>query len=400
MKKNRAIGIALTLGALAVMSRLDSILSPSVASMQMAFPDADPTSVESIVSIGASGAMFAGLIAGFLLSKLSFKVVGILACLCIAGGGILPIFVHTSVTQLLACAIVVGFGTGAASTMMSSLAARYYKGDKLQSVQGRLSVVQTVGFSVVVWLGGLLAVRGWVNNYYLYYLAIIAFALIVLFAPNETAGEQGDDDQGVERKQIAGRSQNVFWIVVVLALAVMDCLISAILYTKLSVYLSDFNLGDSSVSGMVMMFNSVAYIVVGLLINPIKRVLKNMTVPIGFAFMGIGALLFVVAPSVVAACAGTLLIGVGDAVLMTSFPFVLSNIVEEKHFPLAMGCFACFTSLGFTGSAWFFRMVSDVLGLDSTLGSFQIIVVLGVVMCLVLAVAQFQKRVEQNYLYE
>lgn len=399
MKNKKMIGIALALGALAVMSRFDSILSPSVASMQAAFPEADPSSVESVVSIGASGAMFAGLVAGWLLSKLSFKVMGALACLCVAVGGIVPIFVHTDVSQLLVCAVIAGFGTGAASTMMPSLAARYFKGEKLQGVQGKLTVVQMVGSTLVVWVGGLLAVGGWINNYYLYFLAVVALVIMLAVAPNENAGQQSEGD-GAERTRIEGRSQNIVAIGAALAMGFLGCMISAVLYTKLSVYLGAFDLGDSSVSGTLLMLNSAAAVVVGMLINPIKRVFKGFTMPFAFLALAVGSAFFVFTRTLVLTGVGVFCIGIGAALIMTSCPFILSNVSEQKRYPFVMGCFSCATSLGFTGSTWFFRAISEACGLDATVGTFQIMLVLGLVACVVLAALQFQKRIENCYLYE
>lgn len=397
--KNAVIGVALTLGALAVMSRFDSILSPSVALMQAAFPEADPSSVESIVSIGSSGGMIAGLISGFLLSRLSYKMVGALACGCVAVGGIVPIFVHTSVTELLVFAVIAGFGAGACSTLMASLAACFFKGEALQGVQGKLSAVQSIGSMAATWIGGMLAVHGWINNYYMYFAALVALALVLIYAPNDAAGESSSKS-GVERKPIEGRKQSLPIVILVLFMGFLGCVLTSVLYTKLSRYLDVTGLGDSSLSGTMMIFRTCAAVAVGFCINPLKKIFKKMTMPMSFVLLACGAALFVFGRSLVTTAIGTFCIGFGTAMFMTFCPFILSNVTEQKHFPLVMGCFSCVTSMGFTVSPWFFRVITDVLGLDQVLGAFTVMIAIGLIAFAALTVTQFQKNVEKHYLYE
>lgn len=396
-KQDKMVGIILTLGALAVMSKFDTICSPSVASMQAAFPDADPATVESIISVGSTGSMITGVVSGFLLSKLSYKAVGAMACLCIAVGGIAPIFIHSSISQLIVCAIIVGLGTGA--TSYTALAAHYFKGDAFQGVQGKLMVARTLGSTLVLWIGGFLAVNGWVYNYYLYFLAIVALVLVLIFAPNETAGERSGRG-GATRNKVEGRSQNIPAIVGTLLLAVFSCMIAAVLYTKLSVYLSDYGLGDSSTAGTILMFYSAATIVVGMFINQFTHVLKSYTVPFAFFFCAIGGALFAFTSNLITVALGTFFLGLGVTLVSTKCPFLLSNLTEQKYFPLVMGFFTCAANLGFSASTMFFRAVTDAIGLEPVTGAFLVMTVLALAVGIVLVLAKFQKRMESNYLYE
>lgn len=88
------IGILAGIMVLAVMSRFDSIISPSVAAIQASFPHADPSIVESVVSIGSSAAIVSALLFGQLLSWMKSRTAGCISCICIALGGLLPLLFH------------------------------------------------------------------------------------------------------------------------------------------------------------------------------------------------------------------------------------------------------------------------------------------------------------------
>ena len=153
----RNLGFLVGIMALAIMSRFDSIISPSVAAIQASFPRADPSTVESVVSIGSSAAIVSALLFGQLLTRMSFRTAACISCLCVALGGLMPLLVHSSVSQLLLFALVVGFGVGIATTVLPSLSARFFRGKQLAALMGLVLAVQDGSSMLVLALGGVLA---------------------------------------------------------------------------------------------------------------------------------------------------------------------------------------------------------------------------------------------------
>ncbi|BDR54331.1 hypothetical protein KIMH_04420 [Bombiscardovia apis] len=161
-----------------------------------------------------------------------------------------------------------------------------------------------------------------------------------------------------------------------------------------------YNLGNSDAAGLALMFNTGASIVIGLLINSIKQVCKNMTIPFSLALFAAGALLLLFTRSLPITCLAAFLIGSGSAIIMATCPFMLSNLTERKRYPLVMGLFSAITSLGFTSSTWFFKAVSGAFNIDPVTGSLWGIVIISVVVCVLLVVFRFQQRTDENYLFE
>ncbi|BDR54332.1 hypothetical protein KIMH_04430 [Bombiscardovia apis] len=227
------IGVLIGIFVLAVVSRFDANISPSVAKIQESFPNEDPSKVESIVSIGSSAAMVSAVIFGKLLERLSFRFVGITACLFVSVGGLLPIVMHDSVNELLFFAIVVGFGVGIITTMLPSLEAHFFHGKQLSTLMGWNLAVQNGASMVIMYVGGLLALQSWVYNYWLYAIAVLALIPVFLFVPAEKVT---DDSSSADQYQLkAGARQSTANIVVCELLGFLSIFLVAVMYNKLAV---------------------------------------------------------------------------------------------------------------------------------------------------------------------
>ena len=394
----RNIGILAGIFVLAIVSRFDSIISPSVAEIQHSFPAEDPSRVESVVSIGASAAMVSAILFGKLLQRLTFKTVGIIACVCVSVGGLGPIFFHSSVTQLLAFAIVVGFGTGIITTMLPSLSSHFFHGRQLSGVMGKYVAMQDGSSMVLMYIGGLLAVQTWVHNYWLYGIAMVALLLVFAFVPGDKVTDSADDDEPLRLR--VGAAQSLPAIVACEIIGFLSIFLVAVMYNKLAVYIDTYHLGAADAAGFALMFNTGSSIVIGLLINRIKRVLRDLTIPAAFVLIAAGALVFLFTKSFMLVCIAAFLVGAGSAIIMTTCPFMLANVTERKNYPVVMGLFSAITSLGFTSSTWFFKVASEAFGLDPLIGTFWGMLIISVTAALLLVVFRFHRRVEERYLYE
>ncbi|MBB2955034.1 MFS family permease [Bifidobacterium commune] len=396
---NKTVGILVGIMFLAIISRFDSIISPSVAQIQKAFPLENPSKVESIVSIGASAAIVSAIIFGKILEKLSFKAVGITACLFVAFGGLTPLFLHRSVNELLVCAVIAGFGTGIITTMLPSLAAHFFHGEQLSSLMGKIMAMQDGSSMMIMYLGGLFAMSGWVHNYWLYAISLVALTFVIIFVPSDSVADTVKENENeTQPKECAKQSTPA--IIACEILGFFSIFLVAVLYNKLSIYVDAYHLGASDAAGIALMFNTGSSVVIGLLINRIQALLKTFTIPFAFSLMAAGAVLFIFTRSFPVVCLAAFLVGSGSAIIMTRTPYLLSNITEKKHYPFVMGIFSAISSLGFTISTWFFKLVSQIFNLDPLIGTFWCMLIISVVMAVTLIVLCFQKKIEAHYIYK
>lgn len=380
---------------LAVLSRFDSVISPSVASIQASFPQDDPSAVESVVSIGSSAAIVSALIFGQLMTWMRFKTAGILACLCLASGGLLPLVFHESIFQLLFFAMVVGFGVGIITTILPSLSARFYRGRDLSALMGQVLAVQDGSSMVILALGGILARRGWLYNYGIYLLTIPALVLVVLLVPGiGAAGGVAPNRQHHGDPETSSKHQSWWAIITCIGIGFLSIFLVAVLYNKLAVLIDHRRLGDTGSAGLALMFSTGSSVLIGFSINIIRQVCRGWTIPGAFLLMALGGLILSGTHSLALVCLGSFLVGSGSAINMATCPFLLSNLTLPKRYPLIMGIFSATTSLGFTTSTWFFKGFAAMLGVDPTTGSFLGMMIFSLLVAFLLVVSRFQKRVE------
>lgn len=395
----RNLGILAGIMALAVMSRFDSIISPSVAAIQASFPHADPSTVESVVSVGASAAIVSALLFGQLMTWMKFRTAGCISCFCIALGGLLPLFIHDNVNQLLVCALVVGFGVGITTTILPSLSARFFRGDQLAGLMGVVLAVQDGSSMLILALGGFLAKGGWLHNYWLYLLALPALVLVFFLVPNVGTVEEDEAETSRSDSPTHEVGQQCWWgIASCILIGFLSIFLVAVLYNKLAVYIAGYGLGDTGAAGLALMFNTGSSVVIGLSINGIRRLLREWTIPAAFTLMSVGALLFLTTRSFPLVCLSAFLVGSGSAIIMATGPFLLSNLTLPKRYPLVMGIFSATTSLGFTTSTWVFKGLSGLLDLNPVTGSFAGMLVISLVAAVILAATRFQRRMESHFI--
>ena len=395
----RNLGVLVGIMALAIMSRFDSIISPSVAAIQASFPHADPSTVESVVSIGSSAAIVSALLFGQLLTRMSFRTAACISCLCVALGGLMPLVVHSSVSQLLLFALVVGFGVGIATTVLPSLSARFFRGKQLAALMGLVLAVQDGSSMLVLALGGVLAKGGWLHNYWLYFLALPALVLVIFMVPGVGAVEE-ESGKVVGSKVSSSRKGGQCWWATISCILIgfLSIFLVAVLYNKLAVYIAKYGLGGTSAAGVALMFNTGSSVVIGLSINAIKRICRQWTIPVAFLLMALGALLFLTTRSFPLVCLSAFLVGSGSAINMATCPFLLSNLTPHKRYPLVMGIFSATTSLGFTASTWAFKAFSSVFGLNPVTGSFIGMLIIALLATVILSLVRFQSCVESRYI--
>ena len=395
----RNLGVLVGIMALAIMSRFDSIISPSVAAIQASFPHTDPSTVESVVSIGSSAAIVSALLFGQLLTRMSFRIAACISCLCVALGGLMPLVVHSSVSQLLLFALVVGFGVGIATTVLPSLSARFFCGKQLAALMGLVLAVQDGSSMLVLALGGVLAKGGWLHNYWLYFLALPALVLVIFMVPGVGAVEE-ESGKVVGSKVSSSRKSGQCWWATISCILIgfLSIFLVAVLYNKLAVYIAKYGLGGTSAAGVALMFNTGSSVVIGLSINAVKRICRQWTIPVAFLLMALGALLFLTTRSFPLVCLSAFLVGSGSAINMATCPFLLSNLTPHKRYPLVMGIFSATTSLGFTASTWAFKAFSSVFGLNPVTGSFIGMLIIALLAAVILSLVRFQSCVESRYI--
>lgn len=374
--------------ALTSVTRLDSIMAPSLVKIQQSFPQADPTQVESIASIGDVASMIASFIFGFILTRITYKQAAVLGLSLLAAGGLLPLWIHQNVSQLIIFALIVGLGSGAITTVLPSLSAAAYQGER-RSDQFGFNVALEDGFAMVwIVIGGYLANISWLHNYYVYTITIVALILAILFVPNihSTDNEVTNNKMNVSQKNQWG---------LIIALVIISMLVEvlvAVMTNKMALYLHYYHIGGPSTSGKALLFVRAASIVAGIEISVYRKTFGHYLLAAGFGSIILGAVILIYVHTFWTSALAAFLIGTGGSIALITIPFLLSNLASAKVYPIVMGTFSALTSLGFAFSAWFFKYTAPIFSNNNLIGTFWAMITLSVIIILVLLFSQIQKK--------
>ncbi|MDR0671949.1 MAG: MFS transporter [Oscillospiraceae bacterium] len=282
-KKNVALIIALL--ALASISQSNNIASVIMADLVRAFPAASPTAIQYVMQMGMIGAFPISLSVGFLTRKFRIKSMLLTGAACIVIGGTIPLFAHTQLAILYVCAFIVGAGQGFMLPLITTLIMRHFEGRRQHTLLGLNTTFSTGVSTLLLLVAGPLAVKGWVNIFYLYLMAVPVFLIALLCLPNSELTPPAP----------AGAAKKVpvpvkGWIQCVLVVLMFVCYVTFPL--NVSLYVSAEHLGDATVSGLAMSITTVVGAGVGVIFQPLIRRVKLYVGTLA-AFFGFAGMLAV-----------------------------------------------------------------------------------------------------------
>ncbi|UQS81968.1 MFS transporter [Bombilactobacillus folatiphilus] len=388
-KKTRLLLIGII--ALAIIARLSSSTAPAIGVIAQAFPHANKTAVESIATIGDSAAVISALVVGKLLDHWTFKKIAMISVGILSLGGLLPLLFHHSVNQLLVWGFLAGLGTGGITTILPSLQAYTFSGERLATMLGNVVALENGTSMLLVFGSGLLAAGSWLHTYYLFFLALIALVVVSLVIPNKRPDQKSDEQttQTVQQTQFGH-------IIYYLILASVMVGLEAVLYNKNALYVQHYHLGSPALTGKIMMLDGLAAIIMGLIIRWLRKWFKQYLLVVSFSLVALGGLLLLNWHTVISITLATFFIGSASATTLMTVPYLLSNLATAKHYPLVMGCFSAITSLGFSGSALFFNSLVPHFSKNLLQGTYGLQIVIAIIMALIVFISALLKKKTTN----
>lgn len=371
--------------AFAIVARLTSSTSPAIAVIQKAFPQANHTAVESLATIGDAAAVLSALVVGQLLARWSFKQLGLISLTLLAGGGLLPLIWHQSVTQLLIWGFLAGLGTGGITTILPSLQSFSFQGEQLAIILGKVVALENGSSMVLVFIGGLLASRNWLYNYYIFFLTFLAIIVVWFTVPNQRPQSPSNSAPTMQQTPMSVmRPRQILMVIFYIFVASIIVFLEATLYNKNALFINNYHLGSPALTGQIMMLDGLAAIVVGLTIKYLRRWLKKYLLVFSFTLDALGGLLLLKWHSVLSIGLATFCMGAGSAIVLMTVPYLLSLLASPKRYPLIMGCFSAITSLGFSSSAVIFNNLVPLFTKNLLGGTYLLVLVIAVVMIILL----------------
>lgn len=347
-------------------------ITPALAKIGNAFPEVGRSQLQLIISIAALLSFVASLIAGKLQSIVSQKAV-VLAGAAFLSLGCLPLLFQSNFTFLLVVSVFLGGGSGLMTATIPALIARYFEGEARTSMLGKKTGYQGLGTMLMTFLGGVLAVYGWQYNYAIFIIAIVAFVCGLFLLPNDPVLKKAKAG-----KKVALESDNSKFVVasltisVLLALAVTLTMLSAVLSNNMALHADIKGIGDSSISGLALSFNSLGTILAGFVASNVVKILKERTLLVSYLMMAGGLLIIGMLHLKIGLILGALVFGLGYGTVMTRLLFLITSLLKSTSVPVGMSLFSALTSLGFAFAPMLMNAVAGLFSDNLATASFMV----------------------------
>lgn len=157
---------------LALVCQINTIASVMMADISAAFPNASNVAVQYVMQSGMIGAFVISLLMSVLTSYFHKKPMILMGLSAIVLGGIIPILNHSSIWILNICGFITGAGQGFLTPLLGALILENYEGEQQERMLGLNTTFITGGSALFLLLAGPICESGWVNVYFLYFVAV------------------------------------------------------------------------------------------------------------------------------------------------------------------------------------------------------------------------------------
>lgn len=389
MRNLKKPGLAkLTILCISLMISAASAIAVTLPMIKEQFPEIQPATVESLVTIPSFTMMLFILLSTFIIKKIGKKNTVLLGLVLAFIGGVIPVF-STNFTVIYFSRFVLGAGTGIYNSLAISLIGEYFSGEEQQKMLGYQQAFATLGTSFATFLAGIFVNISWHYAYVVYFLTLPIAILVFFFLPQD---KKIEEKQNTVVEKTEGTKQKVNFIVVYscLMMFLFFTLIMTI-YTKTSTLIVEQNYSNQGFLGTALTIASLIGALTGFVYGPIRKLLKEFTPIVALLFVAGAYFLIPYAKNMLLL---TIILIFTFLVVGLFVPYMYDILLPgapENSVNLAVSLAMVACNLGAFFSPYVLKLLGDLLGNPSTTFSFTIGGIIYVVMAAVFILFNFRK---------
>lgn len=373
---------------------LSTAVTSAIAAIAKSFPKEPISKVQLIGSIPQLGQIIATALFAYLTFRMTRKNLGLLAIAVVGISGLIPAIYSSSLNLILACMVLVGFGTGTITNVVPVLLQENFEGEARATAMGWASGVTNVGMMIFTALGGVLGSTDWRNLFWVYGLALIVFILALMLIPQ-------DQKLGNSEKENGNKKKTSFWTLLkqlnglVYVLYLVNFMLSLAMMTFLSnqsIVLSAQGKGTAYVA-MVTALGNVGGIITATFLTYIRKFTRNDTIAWGFIAFALSFVCIVFSSNVVLHIIGNAFSGMGIVLVNATAPYEMSILTNQEQFPIAISINTLLGSIAGMIVPMLLAAVGIAPGRDSYIAG----IAISVVTAVLLFVTRYGSRVEKAH---
>lgn len=391
MTKKKVI-LALGILSMNLLLMSGSVVGAAIAAIAASFPSEPISKVQMLTSIPQLGQLIATLLFTWLTYKLTRKNIGIIAVLIVTIAGILPAFINSSLSIILACMTLFGFGLGLISNVGPVLLQEHFDGEERASVMGWAVGFNNLGMMGFTAIGGWLGASNWHNLFWIYGVGVVILLLFMIFVPQDAKAAATDDHE-------TAKSEN-FWqtvkslnslVYVMLLITFITSLVMMAFMANQSLLLAAKGNG-TGYTATVTALGNVGGILTAFGLKYIRKITKANTMAWGFVAFALSFVCIAFFNNAPLHILGNMFSGMGIVMINATIPYELSILASRKQFPVAISMNTLVSSIaGVTAP-----MILAALHIEAGYPSFVAGIVLSLATAALLLVIRVGSRIEKH----
>lgn len=366
MNKEKGQGkLILAVLIIAIVSQINTIASVMMADVAAAFPNASATAVQYVMQFGMIGGFPISLAMTVLTRKFRSKPMILIGLLCIVAGGAIPIISHGSLSILYACAFIVGAGQGFLQPLLGTIILLNFEGAMKNRMIGLNTTFGTGGAAVLLVVAGWVCKTGWVNVYYIYFLAIPVLLIALFCLPmDEKPQTIASTADGAPKAAIPAKG----FIQCVLAVCMMIGYVTFPL--NLAMFVVGEGIGDQASVGLGMSLVTIVGALIGVILPQIIKAVKLYIGALGAAFGVLATVAVIVSKNMMMIYVASVLDGIFFGVVMAGGGYVIGRICTPEQVGPTFSLSMSFITLGTIVSPIIINALTAIWGGEGTKGAF------------------------------
>ena len=331
----KKLSLAFGILSASLLSMGASVVGTAIAAISKSFPHEPISKVQMVSTIPQIGQIIVTLIFAWLTYHVTRKNIGLLSILFVGIGGLIPAFWNNSLNVILACMVLLGFGTGLISNITPVLIQEHFKGEERATVMGWQVGFMNGGMMLITFLGGILGAKNWHNLFYIFIIAFIVLILFYFIVPQDKKTQEVTPDTDHKPSFFNAFKGLRIWVYVIFALTLVLSVIMTAFMANESIVLAVKGHG-TSYTALITALGNIGGIITALFLGKIRKFTKQYTLAWGFVSFFLSFICVLYTNNIVFHVLGNVFSGVGIVMVNATIPFLLSSLADEAQFPVVI----------------------------------------------------------------
>ncbi len=333
-------------------------ITAAIQRMIVAFPGVAVSTIRLAATVPSLAAIIMLFVVAAVAGKIiSYRNLVIIGSILMVIGGLIPLFITSSIVLIICSRLFFGFGIGCVG-IRNAIVLRTYEESKKASMLGIGVFTTNLTMLILPIIAGFLADIKWNYAFGIYGICIITFLMVTFFLKNPEGSMIEKDNIVKEDKKEKGKiSGKVILYAILIFFAGMTIYP---IFTTIATFLAMKNFGTAAVAGTIISVFGFGGVLIGPVFGQALKKLKKWTAPIFTILVVLGISLILWGGSLATIYIGTIACGIGWSGFMLSLTTYAGLIATADTVARATTLVLAFGQLGLFLSTYYITVAGKI----------------------------------------